>query len=762
MQVFDVLLLTSEWLDDGDDHEIRIYGKSQKLGPVELIFDNQKPVFFVDREERLPAVDSDFERKELNLKTFRDRPVDGLYFNTYRDMQNTADRFKSTGVRAFETDVRPADRFLMERFIYSSAKVAGDYEQVDGLARFRNPKIKNGPSRPVLDVLSVDIETSMNGQLFSIGNHLTGGREEKIVFMVGDAREDLPENLSLYPSEKAVLEAWLQWFKDRDPDLIIGWYVVGFDLTFLERKCREYGIELDLSRTDRPILLQEKPGAGWFANISGRVVIDGIGAVRSAGYVFPNYKLDTVARELLDTGKLITSDGLNKVAEIERQFREDKPALARYNLEDCVLVTQLFEKIDLIPLIFKRCFFSGMMPDQLGIPNAPLDHYSLPKLHRMGYVAPNVPANPMDAHVPEDSAVTTDPGIYEHVAIIDFQNVLPSLIRIFKLDPLSLARAHQDPITLPNGRQVSGTEHILPELFERLMTRLDEALANGDTVTEKAVRLQLKNYRQVLHTQKNRFYQPVFLESLAHLENWLVAQARKCLEDDGREVVSADAEAIFVKLKPGEWVVPVKAGRRLAASLTNFFKETLEAKYGFAAVSTNFRAHFHKMILTSEQQKHGQLRRFAGRDAKGRLVQEGFEDVIKEWTEMAETFRDALLCQFLDNPKPDTWIVSFVDDLKSGSYDDKLSLTKRIRKKVEEYAKNAPPHIRAARMLKKPGRDVTYVFTQRGPVPVELEHKDIDYDHYISKQVKPVADSLLPLIGREFSKLSSPEQISLF
>ena len=40
--------------------------------------------------------------------------------------------------------------------------------------------------------------------------------------------------------------------------------------------------------------------------------------------------------------------------EIQRRFDEDKPALARYNLKDCELVTRIFEKTELIAFLLER------------------------------------------------------------------------------------------------------------------------------------------------------------------------------------------------------------------------------------------------------------------------------------------------------------------------------------------------------------------------------------------------------------------------
>ncbi|MBP1683712.1 MAG: polB [Ignavibacteriaceae bacterium] len=110
---------------------------------------------------------------------------------------------------------------------------------------------------------------------------------------------------------------------------------------------------------------------------------------------------------------------------------------------------------------------------------------------------------------------------------------------------------------------------------------------------------------------------------------------------------------------------------------------------------------------------------------------------------------------------------------KAGEYDEKLVYRKRLRKDVDEYTKNIPQHVKAARMLPETNRlgeatsrsrsgTVYYVITKRGPVPVELKHTDIDYDHYIEKQIKPIADSVLILLGESFDSIVQSDQLSFF
>ena len=77
-----------------------------------------------------------------------------------------------------------------------------------------------------------------------------------------------------------------------------------------------------------------------------------------------------------------------RMAEIDRRFAEDKPALARYNLKDCELVTRIFAKADLLNFLLERATVTGLAADRSGGSVAAFSHLYMPRMHRPGFVAP--------------------------------------------------------------------------------------------------------------------------------------------------------------------------------------------------------------------------------------------------------------------------------------------------------------------------------------------------------------------------------------
>ena len=59
-------------------------------------------------------------------------------------------------------------------------------------------------------------------------------------------------------------------------------------------------------------------------------------------------------------------------------------------------------------------------------------------------------------------------------------------------------------------------------------------------------------------------------------------------------------------------------------------------------------------------------------------------------------------------------------------------------------------------------RDIFYVYTRRGPIPLELEHDDLDYQHYIDKQIRPISEVVLSPLELKFDDIITGNQLDFF
>ncbi len=765
-----VFILTGEWMDVRGKNVLRFIGTSDKLRIVEMTFSNN-PVFFIENKSIITRLSVPFNRKEVELKNSEEKKVDALYFNSQRDLKTAAEELEGMAIRTFESDIDPARRFLMERFINAQVQVEGTFDKKKYLTSFSNPKIEPCDFAPKLLIASIDIETGVqNTQLYSIAIHLSGKEEEQKVFIVSEEKIKSDEYIEVCNNENELLQNFISWFKEKDPDIIIGWHVIGFDLMFLERKCNELMIPFDIARANGRVSLRQRKPSGYFASVTGRIVIDGPQALRSSFFTFEDYRLETVAQELLSEGKTITQDQ-NKVEEIERLFAEDKAKLAEYNLNDAVLVTNIFKKAGLIELSIRRSQLSGLLMDELGMMTAAFDHFFLPKLHRVGYVAPNVKDLEASEHSAGGYVMDPIPGIYDDVIVLDFKSLYPSIIQTFKIDPYSNLKSDIDTIETLNGYKFSSTKHFLPEFIDQLIEQRNLAKKKNDKQLSQAIKILMNSFYGVMGSFGCRFYHPNLPTAITGTGQKLLIDSKEFLAENGYEVIYGDTDSLFVKLKEGEGENAEKNGNRIAKDLNKYWSEKIQKDYGLKSyLEIEFEKYYRKFILTPARgSETGAKKRYAGLlsesvkvGGKESIEFVGMEFVRSDWTRLAKEFQVELYKRIFNNEEIENWLREIVKKVKSGEYDDKLVYRKRLRKDVDDYTKNIPQHVKAARMLPEASGTVYYVITKRGPVPIELKHTDIDYDYYIEKQVKPIADSVLILLGESFDNIVQSDQLSFF
>lgn len=739
------------------------------MGPFEILITKDHPLFFIRRGDRIPDKTPFMERKELPLKNFNEEPVDGLYFKGQKELIRGRSLFQENHIMTWEADIHPEERYLMERFICGEVCIQGEPEKRDQLTRYINPGMRTGSFIPSFTTLSLDIETGTKGQLYSIGLHYKGGAKEiKKVFMGGHPTEESsPDYISYHRSEKELLLAFMDFFHSCDPDIIIGWHVIGFDLVFLQKKCRDNHISLNLGRDRSPAEIREIRG-GWAAEIYGRIIIDGPPAMRGAFYNFENFKLNTVARAILGETKDIDEQG--KVEEIERRYREDKNALARYNLLDCTLVTDIFEKTGLVDLTFTRARISGLSMDKIGMSVAAFDYFMLPRVHRKGYVTPNSEDVFLTGHAAGGLVFNEQPGFYDHVIVLDFKSLYPSIIRTFFIDPLSRLPSGENRVKTPVGISFSRENHVLPDYIKMLMDHREEAKKAQNPHLSQAVKILMNSFYGVMGTPKSRFYHGDLPTAVTGTGQWLLTETKAWLEEKGYTVIYGDTDSVFLCLKESEFNEFNSAGNRLVQEINDWLKEKLWKQFQTDShLEIEYEKHFRKFFLPALRGGiGGAKKRYAGllSSTEGeKLIFTGMEFVRSDWTALAKKFQYHLYELVFQGTNPAHWIKEFIEELKENRYDEDIVYKKRLTKPASEYTKTMPPHVKAALMLGSKGikrRHIEYLMTKGGPVPLELNPTEIDYDHYIEKQLKPLADSVLTFLGTSFDAITNGRQLDLF
>ncbi|GKX50211.1 DNA polymerase II [Budvicia aquatica] len=780
-------ILTRHWRDTPSGIEID-YWLATDSGPQRIRLPLQQAVAFVPamynaRVTALLSNERGWSLRPLAMQDFSCRPVEGLYCRQYRQIQRIEKILTESEISLYEADIRPPERYLMERFITAPIWFQGEARPDGSLI---NAQIKAAPDyRPTLKSVSLDIETTAQGELYSIGLYGCGQRK---VYMLGPENGDsknIDFDLEYVASRPLLLHKLNQWLAEHDPDAIIGWNLVQFDLRVLQKHAERYQIPLAFGRDKSPLDWREhgfKQGH-FFASASGRLIIDGIEALKSATWNFPSFSLENVARELLNEGKAIDNP-YDRMAEINRMFAEDKPALAHYNLMDCILVTRIFEKTQLMTFLLERATVTGLAADRSGGSVAAFTHLYLPKMHRIGYVAPNLGTLP-EEHSPGGYVMSSTPGLYDSVVVLDYKSLYPSIIRTFLIDPVGLIEGtlkETDATAVAGFRNArfSRTQHCLPDIVKQIWQGREEAKRTNNKPLSQALKIIMNAFYGVLGSSGCRFFDPRLASSITLRGHEIMLQTRKLIEEQGYQVIYGDTDSTFVWLKQAHSDSQAEEiGRSLVSIVNQWWKNSLRQEMGLeCTLELEYEAHYRRFLMpTIRGAEQGSKKRYAGlvtqADGSDEMIYKGMETVRTDWTPLAQRFQQELYSRIFHNQPYQDFIREYVQKTLDGEFDQLLIYSKRLRRRLSEYQRNVPPHARAAKMADEynhsqgrplqyqNGGTIRYLITLQGPEPLENLQSPIDYQHYISRQLEPIADAILPFMHDNFDSLITG-QMGLF
>ena len=287
----------------------------------------------------------------------------------------------------------------------------------------------------------------------------------------------------------------------------------------------------------------------------------------------------------------------------------------------------------------------------------------------------------------------------------------------------------------------------------------------------------MNSFAGVLGASECRFFNPALISAITLRGHEMVKVTRDFVEKRGYEVIYGDTDSIFIWLKrthSNEEAHAVAA--ELARDINAWWTHTLRNEQQLESfLEIEFDTHYKKFFMpTIRGSDVGSKKRYAGLsvDAAGKeaMVYRGLEMARSDWTPLARQFQEGLLSRVFQGQPYRDYVVAYADDTLAGKKDDLLIYRKRLRHRLDDYVANVPPQVRAARIADEynAGKDrpmqyqnggwIRYVMTKNGPEPLEARRSSIDYEHYLSKQIQPIADVILQPLGEDFSTLTSAQQ----
>lgn len=744
---------------------VHLYGQLENGGTFLVRDDRQRPHFYIRAAdaERARALRSP-EPKPIDKRAFNGAPVSRIDVEVPPDVPPLRDRLHAAGIETFEADVRFAARYLIERGIRGGCEIEGAAVAGNGITWvFENPALRPAEVKVEPRVLSFDIETDAKGKrLLAISMYAPGVDE---VLIVDSSDRAMPENATRSEDEIAALEAFCARVRTFDPDVLTGWNTIDFDLTALQKIAARVRHPLNLGRDSGAIRIRKAEGyfGSGQASVPGRVVLDGIDLLRGAFVRMDDYSLDAVGREVLGEGKAVVGDVRDRIGEIIHNYRYDLPAFALYARTDARLAYQIVEKLNLIPLAFARSLLTGMTPDRVAASIASFDFLYLSELERRGVVAPTVRMDDARSDIEQQGGHVLEPatGLHRNVWVFDFKSLYPSIIRTFNIDPLAYVAnpaPDADVIQTPGGVFRRETA-ILPGLLDALFPQREAAKKSGDDVASQAMKILMNSFYGVLGTPACRFYNPALANSITGMGREMLLWSKQWFETAGFKVLYGDTDSLFVQSGSGDPDAARTQARQLVVALNAELAVYISERW---RVHSRLELQFEKLYLRlflprARHSTRGATKRYAGllRDGGTDGVEfVGMEVVRRDWTALAKQVQRELYHRLFTDEPVDVYLADIVKRVRNGELDEALVYRKNLRKETRDYTTTTPPHVVAARKsTQTQGRLISYVVTTAGPEPLDNVQHPLDREHYIVKQVRPVAEPVLETLGLDFERV---------
>ncbi|GIU02386.1 DNA polymerase II [Shewanella sp. KT0246] len=740
----------------------------------------------------------------IKLKNFSHQQVSCIYLKSTTVQKQLLRIANDAGIDIYEADIKVEQRYLIERFIALDAEfIASAPPLQQSLPSYIATKARKADLDIPLSMVSLDFECSPTGELYSVG--LYGSKSAldnqcdiyKKVIMVGKPtfdenklaeNEEGNSNAKVYTSsseyiqwvdnEVELIHALIHWFTDYDPDVIIGWAVVTFDLALLYKRCQLHSIPLLIGRASTELSWKvEDKFRPETLSLPGRVVLDGIDWIKAAFYQFERYSLEHVSQHLLNEGKAIDHVE-NRGQEICHLFANDKLALAFYNLTDCRLVWDIFENTQLLAFALERAKLTGLEFGRVGASVAAFNNLYLPHLHRSGYVAPARAAS-KGLESPGGYVMDSIPGFYKDVLVLDFKSLYPSIIRTFLIDPKGLVEAeHQTKeLTVPGflEAQFSRENPILPQLIAKLAEQRELAKVHKDKPLSQAIKIIMNSLYGVLGSKGCVFHDAKLASSITMRGHQIMKQTKSWIEAEGYKVIYGDTDSTFVWLGENHQIQDINCvGQTLARLVTEKWRQTCTDNYQIESyLELEFESHFNQFVMpTLRGSDAGSKKRYVGasKDSEGHieLTFKGMEQVRSDWSPVARRMQYHLYLLLFTQGDVKSYLQQQLQKLEEGELDEELIFRKRLKRNVEEYTAKSSPHVKAAiRLCQITGNEsagrrgsmVEYRMTLNGAQPIEAKNEAIDYQYYVEKQIKPIAEPVLALLGEGFDSLSNNQMM---
>ncbi|EMA33743.1 DNA-directed DNA polymerase [Haloarcula japonica] len=577
---------TIEGQGDGESPVVHVFGRTDDNEPVHArVFDFQ-PYFYAPTdsvtEDELRQYDSITGWEEADeggepYESIRGERLTKIFGQTPRDVGQIRDDFDH-----YEADILFPNRLLIDKDITSGVRVPARELDNDDSLKVHHEEIQPVEAHADPRVNTFDIEVDdrhgfpEDGEepIICLTSH-DSYRDEYVVWLYESPdgidgpealagydpiREDFEADVRVFEEEEAMLEAFVDYIVDTDPDVLTGWNFDDFDAPyFLDRleELQSYNHDFDL-QIDRLSRVDEVWRSGWGGpDIKGRVVFDLLYAYKRTQFTeLESYRLDAVGEQELGVGKE------RYTGDIGDLWEQDPEQLLEYNLRDVELCVELDREQDIIDFWDEVRTFVGCKLEDATTPGDAVDMYVLHKLH--GEFA--LPSKGQQESEDYEGGAVFDPitGVRENVTVLDLKSLYPMCMVTTNASPETKVDPEiydGDTYRAPNGTHFrKEPDGVIREMVDELLTEREEKKAERNSFDpdnpeyerfdrqQAAVKVIMNSLYGVLGWDRFRLYDKEMGAAVTATGREVIDYTDEVVADEGYEVVYGDTDSVMLQL----------------------------------------------------------------------------------------------------------------------------------------------------------------------------------------------------------------------
>ena len=626
------------------------------------------------------------------------------------------------------------------------------------------------------------------------------------VFCVGET----PGYTSL-TTETMVLEQFVHYVNEMNPDVLCGYNSNGFDMPYLLDRMNKVQVKPCFSRSKRDLVTYKRErresaqiGARMITtfHIPGRIMMDVCEILRTGSTTkLASYSLKNVCSEYLGDGFAKDDVRYRDIPDLMKTT-DGRSKIAKYCLQDSVLVYELDKKLMISLNTWTLTRALGTAPrDTI---NRGLVFKLITKLkqytNRYGFLIPSFTADQRPKFNKYPGALVLDPaiGFYnDPVVVLDFESLYPSEIRSANLSFDTLVtdkdwmEKNPDKWIMQIGVDEKGQPMKTGHAFVTSSTRVGLLpLIENELGKERSVaKAKMKTFPQgsrerfvydglqqaakiVMNSLYGMLGSPTSMIPMVEIASTITALGRKHLmwaktyveeNNTNCKVIYGDTDSIFIHMKGLDPEAAIEKGKELEKAIReNLFGNLKPMNMQYEKV-------FFPFLITRKKGYSGRMLKTGEKD--WRVSTTGFanvkRDTAKVGVDTLNTFLENVLIK-RDVELARCMVEKTIRSLFMGTMDmTNFKLTKKISKHMDGY-KVIPPHIHAwQKMRLRIGNEAPVVGEMfdfvviRGDRPQYIDYllfteeyhpSNIDYEYYFTRAIQsPLQEPLVAVYGKEIA-----------